>query len=218
MIIDKQLEDKVRSLCERLNISSVFDFVSINNPSNNLPYHNWYHALCMVEKCVEGGNYHNLPYHSLRHLAVAALFHDFAHSGGKEEDLVNISLAKMSLQRLADQSVDATISPGIDVREVKEIIAVTEYPYVLDPICIEQKIIRDADLMQAFRPTWKEMIIDGLREEMIIKLNKNLTEKDMLEGQVAFLKKVHPCSAWGKYVMFDCGQLDIAILNITGLI
>jgi hypothetical protein len=212
MIVDLELENKICKTCERLNVLDAFEFVRGKNPSNHLPYHNWYHIICMVEKCVEGGNYHNLPYRSLRHLAVAALFHDFAHTGGKKEDTVNIDLAISGLYTLA-------FIYGIDLSEVEHIIRITQYPYIAEPLSIEQKIIRDADLMQAFRPdTWKEMILTGLRQELIIKFGKDISEKEMCEGQIAFLKNMYPRSNWGKDIMYIQGQINTAIFNFSSLI
>jgi len=215
MTVDNELEIKVRGICTQLDILGAFNWVLKNNPSNDLPYHNWYHALCMIEKCVEGANYHNLPYRSVRHLAVAALFHDYAHTGGGKDDQYNIVLALRGLNNLANRSVGSTVALGINLDEVEQIIRITQYPYIDAPICIEQRIIRDADLMQSFRPTWKEMILDGLRKEMEIKLNKEISIEEMCKGQIAFLKNVIPLTDWGKHVMYQCGELDKAILRFS---
>ena len=218
MITDQALEDRVRIICERLNLTDAFTWVKEKNPSNNLPYHNWYHALCMVESVVEGANYHDLSYQSIRHLVVAALFHDFAHTGGKEKDAVNITRAVRGLWSLADRSTGRTVAKGIDMFEVEELIGVTEYPYVLDPMCIEQKVLRDADLMQSFRPTWKEMIVRGLREEISISLNRVLTETEMVEGQLKFLQNIKSNSKWGHDVMFAQNWVSRSIENFSSLV
>jgi hypothetical protein len=215
MIIDLELEEKVKNICKRFNISCVFDFVKEKNPSNNLPYHNWYHACCMVEKVIEGANYHNLPYRSMRHLAVAALLHDFAHSGGHRNDAANIQIALAGAYALECIRPDRTVANGIDMSELEELIKVTEYPYVLDPICIEHRIIRDADLMQGLRPTWKEMIIDNLRQEMSIALKKEISEQEMLVGSHKFLSNITPLSNWGYDVMITQEGLSYAIANVT---
>jgi len=213
MIIDQLLEEKVRLLCVVFKVDDAFDYVKKNNTSNNLPYHNWYHALCMVEKCIEGANYHNLPYRSIRHLVLAALFHDFDHTGGKSTDSINIDRALKGWRNYEYTFLRSITS--IDKQEVEGIIRVTEYPYVIEPICIEQKIIRDADLMQCLRPTWKEMIIVGLRQEMSIKLGKDLTEEEMCEGQIKFLDAVKPHSDWGKDVLITRGGISSAKYNIV---
>lgn len=212
MIVDEELQDKVRTLCQRFGVTYAYQYVAEKNPSNNLPYHNWYHIMCMVEKVVEGANLHNLPYRSIRHLIIAALFHDFGHSGGKQTDTSNINGAIAGFS-LFDSHLHSD-KDAIDAREIKQLIYVTEYPYVLEPLCIEQKIIRDADLMQAFRPTWKEMIIDGLREEMSIRLGKELTQDDMCLGQVKFLKNIEAHSDWGNEIMFEQGGIEEALIEV----
>lgn len=215
MIIDITLEEKVQKICEQFNAICAFYFVRDKNTSNNLPYHNWYHALCMVEKCVEGADYHNLPYRSIRHLIMAALFHDYEHSGGKEIDSINIDRAVRGWKTYAYAMLREM--PSIDIQEVEHIIEVTEYPYVREPICIEQKIIRDADLMQSFRPSWEEMIIDGLREEMSIKHGVEITKEEMCDGQIAFLKKVRALSDWGYHEMFEENKIQTALNNVSNL-
>ena len=216
MINDKELESKVKVLCEVFILLDAFNYVKKNNPSNDLPYHNWYHALCMVEKCLEGAIYHNLPYRSMRHLTLAALFHDYDHTGGKEADSTNISRAIWGWRKY-DALSNCSLA-NIDAMEVEHIIKITEYPYTSDPISIEQKIIRDADLMQCLRPTWHEMIIDGLRKELSIKFGKELTEEEMCEGQIKFLDAVKPHSEWGKDVLITKNGIGKAKYNITLLL
>lgn len=217
MIVDTVLEETASNLCARFGVTPAFDHVRDFNPSNNLPYHNWYHACCMVEKVVEGANYHNLPYRSIRHLILAALFHDFAHSGGKQTDTSNITKAISAVNQFEYNWSRTPDKDSIDLREVKQLIYVTEYPYVLDPVCIEQKIIRDADLMQGLRSTWKEMIIDGLRIEMSIRLGKELTQEDMCLGQVKFLKNVKAYSGWGEHIMFESRGIEKTLAELEWL-
>jgi hypothetical protein len=206
----RDLEAKVKELCERFDVSRQYEYVRGNNPSHNLPYHNWYHALCMVEKCVEGANYHNLSWQSMRALVAAALFHDYGHSGGKTSDTENVLWAIRCLNYIGP-------GRGIDQYEVEQIIRVTEYPYVLEPVCIEQRIIRDADLMQSLRhDTWKEMTVDGLREEMSVKLGRELTVMEMCNGQIEFLNKIVAKTDWGRSVFNN--ELGYALSNFQTLL
>jgi hypothetical protein len=208
MKVDTELEERVQELCSQLSISRSFENVRDKNPSNNLPYHNLYHTLTIVEKVVAGGNYYNLPYRSLRHLATAALYHDYAHSGGKYEDSVNVSCA---LSKMKEFDLDRSI----DRFEVANIIRATEYPYVVEPICIEQRIIRDADLMQGFcEETWKEMILIGLRAEMSIKLSKEFSVCEFGNAQIDFLKSCKTCTEWGHKEFYNKGNVYKLIANI----
>jgi hypothetical protein len=69
-----------------------------HNLSNSLPYHNEYHTECMVLNCLEGAYYEGVTGSQLRSLLVAALFHDFNHTGGEMEDGYNIHLTVKGLE------------------------------------------------------------------------------------------------------------------------
>lgn len=192
------LEEKVLAICIGIDIENHYYHVRSTNPANYLPYHNWYHALCMVLNCYNAANYYNLPLASMRAVCVAALWHDYNHSGGKHNDTVNVANAikhfrnyHLGMWSAATRDLDG------DLSHVPSIIAVTEYPYVCEPYGIEQRIIRDADLMQVLQPTWYEMCITGLGKEMSVKLGKEVTEKEMVDGQLNFLKNITLYTQWG---------------------
>ena len=189
-----EFEKRTEEICEALDIKPHYLYVRQKNPSNNLPYHNWYHTMCMVQNCFEAGTYHDLPTSSMRALCVSALFHDFNHSGGKLDDSRNIINALLAFKTFQSQSTHY----DNDLRHVQKIIEVTEYPYVREPFTIEQRIIRDADLMQvAYEDTWYDMIITGLKKEMSIKQGRIITDNEMLAGQIEFLKNIHLFTIWG---------------------
>lgn len=202
------LELRVEALCKQLGIMNIYEQACSLGTSWMLPYHNWYHTLCMIENVIEGAKYHDLPFRSMKHLAIAALFHDYDHSGGYNADNLNI---KEALRSLAWQLNDVGYHEQ-DIDEISRIIKATEYPYVIECLSIEQKIIRDADLMQGLRPDWKAMLIDGLGEEMSIRLDKKLTMEEMLEGQLKFITDIDPLSGWGRYVFISCGE-KISLIN-----
>lgn len=204
----RDCEATTEELARRFDVRYEYGHVRDYNRAKELPYHNWYHTMCMVNRCLDGANYHNLPYQSMRALFVAALFHDYNHSGGEEEDSINIFRATTGLKNCG-------INRNIDFYEVEELIRVTEYPYVLPPVCIEQRIIRDADLMQGFFiETWEAMIIDGLREEMQVKLKAEITRREMCEGQIAFLRKAVAWSDWGHNEFFEKENMSKLITRI----
>jgi hypothetical protein len=204
----QECEATTEELARRFDVSYEYRHVRDYNKSKDLPYHNWYHTMCMVNRCLDGANYHNLPYRSMRSLFVAALFHDYNHSGGEEEDSINIFRAINGLKNCG-------VTQGVYLHEVEEIIRVTEYPYVLEPVCIEHRIIRDADLMQGFFiETWEAMIIDGLREEMQVKLKAEITRSEMCLGQIEFLRKAVAHSKWGYSEFFEKENMSKLITRI----
>lgn len=126
---------------------------------------------------------------------MAALFHDYDHTGGAELDSVNIN-------RAIDGFKHQHCLIGHDLfgsrdTTIERIIAVTEYPYVLKPHCIEEKIIRDADLLSVIYDDWYDRIIIGLGKEMSVKYKREVTELEMVRGQIEFLKNVTMFTDWG---------------------
>lgn len=186
---------RAEDICRSLQIENVYAYVRDNNPSNDLPYHNWTHIQHMVESVYEGALYHQLGPQCQIDLVVAALFHDYGHTGGKESDASNIRIAKMALDSYTATQV-GKIEYIPDV--VRLLISVTQYPFVITPIFTQERIIRDADLMEMGRDTWYEMVIEGLRKEMEVSQKKEITVEEMLRGQVEFHEKVEWYSDWGR--------------------
>jgi hypothetical protein len=193
----EKLSEFCEELADRFGIRVYYNHVVNNNPSNHLPYHNLFHTLCMVRNCYTAASHYNLPYESVRHLLVAALFHDFAHSGGEYGDDVNVKDAVGGFNKFWNIQLRVhSAAAGIDNKLVERIIEVTQYPYVRQPVCIEESIIRDCDLLQMLEPEWREHVIGGLQKEMSIRLGQDLTLGEMLEGQIKFMTSVKFFTEW----------------------
>lgn len=173
-----------------------------SNPSNNLPYHNQFHAQCMIENCYEGAQYYNLPRDTTREILVAAMFHDFAHSGGKTPDSINV-------QKALAESQAHNFS-----KTVFDCIKCTEYPFVVEPYTIEQRIIRDADLMQFRFPNWEDMLLVQLKKEIEIAQCKEITEDEMIAGQREFWKGITFFTEWGDKVLEEEGYPFMSHIGI----
>lgn len=162
-----------------------------NNPSNNLPYHNLFHARCMIENCYDGAQYYNLPFDATKLLLTAAIFHDFAHTGGAETDHENIRRAYHHGLRV--------FFNGDVPRVVWGCVRVTEYPFIHMPMTIEERIIRDADLMQYRYDNWLEMYETNLKKEIEVKMGREVTRDEMYWGNVRFWKtEARYFTDWGK--------------------
>lgn len=185
--------DQARELAAKFGFSREYEWVKNWNPSNNLPYHNWFHTCCMVCNCLEAADHYALPFRDHYLLGVSALFHDFNHSGGRETDDKNVSLAIRSFEFFKDYI-------ELDRLQVAATIKITQYPYVDTPVTIEQKIIRDADLMQILEPEWFDHIILGLREEFK-NGGREYSVLDMLKGQLTFISGSEFHTDWGKSKM-----------------
>lgn len=146
-----------------LGLMHVASYVAENNPSSHIPYHNLYHAQTVALTCWRAAQLANLSKTDTQALILAALFHDFAHTGGVLPDADNIHLAIDAL-RISQKSLaldSELVAVAIDT------ILATQYPYVVEPKTEMQRIIRDADLCQILYEGWETML-EGLRLEMSV--------------------------------------------------
>lgn len=187
----------VKDICKNVGIEHALEYVLTRNPSNNLPYHNLLHTLSMVDCCFKAATHYNLPLVSIRPLLVAALFHDFAHSGGKLSDTENIKNAIAGFEHFNMQQNHSQFGHQYQTY-VPRFISVTEYPYVVVPHCIEERILRDSDLLSIMYEDWYDRVVIGLGQEMCVKAGRVITEREMIEGQLEFLSKVTMFTDWGK--------------------
>ncbi|MEN9341826.1 MAG: hypothetical protein RIQ54_82 [Candidatus Parcubacteria bacterium] len=154
------------------------------------PYHNLRHLLHVAWLCYGACRYYckELSPRECRNLIIAALFHDFNHSGGTAAtDDENIKMAVEALKRYILEEDRPYI------HEIVEIIASTRFPYTvpsrqLPLVC---QIVRDADAGQAFSTAWIQETI-GLGKEK---------GRDVIESLVMqhdFLSKVSFETQWAK--------------------
>lgn len=112
-------------------------------------------------------------------LGLAALFHDFNHSGGRLKDSENIELALVSLKEFIN-----TFTKYEYIRTaVEKIIIATEFPHLDIELDILQKIIRDADTMGGIIEGWQS-VVSNLASEY------NKTLKEFIPSQIKFLDTV----------------------------
>lgn len=172
--------------------SDAFVYLTEVSNSNSLPYHNIKHTLDVFKNCYNLSFYEEIDEKSTIELCLAALFHDFNHSGGQLIDHQNIINALLALDGffITHQTYNAIV----DKNKISEIIKATQYPYVIsdDLLSTEQKIIRDADMLQTFEEDWVTMIMFGLRKEM----KKNMTE--MIKIQIGFLENMKFYTKWAE--------------------
>jgi hypothetical protein len=118
-----------------------------------------------------------------RPLVAAAMFHDFNHSGGRFSDDVNIYVA---VQGLIEQNKGVLSSTELE--ETVDILKITKYPFSSDPKTLAQKIIRDADLMQVYEPSLRQVVKQyrGLKREIEVARGRTYTNAEYADGQLAW--------------------------------
>ena len=145
------------------------------NPSFNLPYHNNDHCYNVAADAYDlGKEYRELTLDDLRHLLVAGLFHDYAHTGYSHPDSMNITAAVHFIQTVER----GLTGMGLEPEEVIRLIRATENPappgvgYRLD-----EKVMRDADLLGWCRESNREKFLHGLSIELEEPVTQDSTRK-----------------------------------------
>ncbi len=136
------------------------------------PYHNLDHTLFVTELCYDACEFYRdrLTPREMRNLLIAALFHDFDHSGRAGRDDLEVTRAVRGLRtHLLEEDV-------IHARAIAELIHSTEYPHRIKSVNLDlcQKILRDADSCQALEGPWLQQVVLGLAKEMGISIPEML--------------------------------------------
>jgi len=167
-------------------------FIINNSKSNTAPYHNLNHMLTVTRHVYNALDYmFMLEDERVEELLLAALFHDYNHSMGKQTDDINVAEAKKGLRAfLTLEKLE------MDIEFMESILDATEYPYKLHfrRLNFYQKLIRDCDLCQAYEYNWLQQCVYGLSQEM------GFTFKELLAGQRKFLQSITFLTDYGLYV------------------
>lgn len=136
-------------------------FLHAGNLDN--PYHNFRHVTHVLWLCMEACKFysHELTAREMRNVLIAALFHDFDHSGQPIPDSENIRRAIAGLQRhIASEDME-------HFRSITYLIEITEFPYKIETqyLGLQAQIIRDADMSQAMSVAWIQQVVFGLAKE-----------------------------------------------------
>jgi hemerythrin len=144
-----------------------------DNKSNNAPYHNLNHTLCVIKNVYYLANQEDLNNKEIKNLVLAAIYHDFNHSQGEKKDDENIKEAIKALKKYVEG----------DTTDIEELIKATQYPYVIEDkdLSDSQKVLKDADVMQIFEDNFIQQVIYGLSTEL------KMSVKDFLPIQIKFL-------------------------------
>jgi HD domain len=177
------------------DLIAYFRAIFFNAANLENPYHNLRHSLHVMWLCHDACRYYrgDLAPRQMRHLLLAALFHDFNHPGHphprrRDPDGVNINHAIEGLRQCITPG-DEPFLPGIE-----GLILSTHFPYTVPGIelSLSGQIIRDADLSQALSPAWLQQIVIGLAREL------GLKPIDMLKAQPSFLAGLRFNTQWAR--------------------
>jgi len=191
--------DSVLQLIEKYQLGPVVRWILENNPSQALPYHNLQHSLYVMfyaEKCWDSwrwGFEKECPVHVL----LAALFHDFGHSGGLFPDGKNVEIAADAFRYFHfhnERKREPYISPdAYHVDMVANLILATEYPHELECLTADRMCLLDADMMQYCNDTLFGCLV-GIRSECF----RYTGWDEYLEKTIEFLDGIAFHTPYGK--------------------
>ena len=172
--------EKIQFVLKEHDLQYYWKILFEKNKSNDLPYHNLFHTQCVLIYSYLISDSLKISKEEIRKILVAAIFHDFNHSGGKLTDDLNVKEAISCLLKYSKEDNNTN-------KDIINIIKATQYPYVVSEsdLTIGQKIIRDADLLQMVEPNSLNQVIRGL----LIHELKVPYEK-LKETQLNFIKGV----------------------------
>lgn len=154
------------------------------------PYHNEQHLFIVTLAAAAGANYYNLTAREKRVLTLAALYHDYNHTGkAGVPDAVNIELALEGVENFINSAGYSSITHK-DAEAVKHLIRATIHPNRERPANLSEAIIRDADMMEWFEPDAEELL-SGLNEEL------RPDSPYTMQTTEAFLRKHSFLTQWG---------------------
>lgn len=137
-------------------------------------------------------------------LMLAALFHDYRHSGGKYPDRTNIDRAAdglLTFTSLAGRHRIPVVSSAIGTLYAAEAVTAircTEFPFIHEPTTLVQKALRDADILYAAMTHDPAIILVDLLAEICISQKRQVTLQEMLTGQEVFISKAVLYTPTGK--------------------
>lgn len=180
-------------------LQAVHSYLSLYNKSASLPYHNSDHILTVTKYCGRLAGMHTAPVESEKALIVAAMFHDFNHSGGVKTDVHNVAEAVRVMEGFF--SIHPHLLTADEQLIAVQCVQCTVFPFTVVPELEVQKIIRDADLLQSTEADFERILGDGLRMEISVARGKQTSKKQFAQGQSDFLNSVTMYTTAGAVLM-----------------
>lgn len=172
------------------NLVPYFQVLFFRAPNLRHPYHNLRHMLHVMWLCFQACVFYGatLTRRQVRNLLIAALFHDFGHSGGLGDDDLNIARAIRALRKYAQPEDKPHLA------DIERIIQATEYPHqgVSSELDLPSQILRDADVSQALSVAWIQQVVIGLATEW------SKPPLDVLRAQKGFHASLKFSTSWAE--------------------
>jgi hypothetical protein len=180
------------SIIKQLGLENELATVIKYNSGNDNPYHNFAHTLAVVKNVYKLSILRGIDYSDIKLMVIAALYHDFNHTGGASSDSINISTAMEAV----DKRCQATYPQKVFI---KHLIACTEFPFKEQELDECQKVFRDADLMQWLEPDFIQHVLFGLNSELN---GTYCLSAKTIEKMIKFMDDATFFTEEAKYIMY----------------
>lgn len=161
------------------------------NSGNDNPYHNFAHTLAVAKNVYKLSVLRGVDYDKIRLMVIAALYHDFNHSGGANNDTDNVRAAKLAVDKLCKSTNAQKVF-------IKHLIDCTEFPFKKIELDEYQMIFRDADLMQWLEPDFIQHVLFGLNSELN---GTYCLRAETIEKMIKFMDDATFFTEEAKYIM-----------------
>ena len=173
------------------------------------PYHNPRHMLHVFFLYYQACIFYQgtMTRREMREGLIAALLHDFDHTGRTHNDRRNIVRALQGLHRYILESDRRSLA------KIEEWIECTEYPHIIPSADLDlgAQILRDADLAQGLSDAWIQQVIYGLAAE------QKREPIEVLAAQTDFLKNLRFQTEWARS-MFPRSDINAKIKEARELL
>lgn len=180
------------------------------NHARNLrhPYHNARHMFHVLWLCYQACEFYAevMTRRQMRDLLIAALFHDFDHSGMVGNDDLNIERAIRGLKKYALEE-----DQGFYLEDSIALMRATEFPHKPIVLSLPAQIVRDADMSQAMSVAWIQQVVIGLATEW------DMDPIDVLRMQGGFHSSLKFHTDWARQ-MFPQSEIDAKIQEAAELL
>jgi hypothetical protein len=154
-------------------------------------YHNLTHTIYVAWRCAQAAHFYvsrgEMTPREARILILAALFHDWDHTGRMASDKEQIARAIAGLRKfLLPEDMHL-------LDQISQAIWATEFPHkeIPNPSLL-QLILRDADISQSLQQTWLQQTLLGFAEEWMS------DPISILQKQESFIGSLKFHTVWGQ--------------------
>jgi hypothetical protein len=172
--VSKSRFDMLLGLLNDLDLRGVLHLLNIKYENSFQSYHNYQHLISVALICHDAAEYHKLTQRDTTLLMLAALYHDFGHSGKKElSDVLNVSRSIVKAEHAL-----RVIEPELDdeaIGIILKLILVTENTHLVVAGTRLERIIVDADILQNLEEDGKQWLA-GLKDELDVEADGHTTK------------------------------------------